>query len=334
MPEPSAAVAAFARVQRALAFLQMHPAGLPLADLAKELGYPEARLRKDLISFYSADIPPEALLGLQRPDSLQFLAPDGEDDEPGSAAYVRIVSSRAEAELGVDYLKADELSELHRAARTLSEVEPSNTLLRAAIATLEEQILGMAVAESPAGADLAAQSGGDVLATLRLAIEAQRQVKIHYSRAWEPGSYARDVDPYGLVRTRRGWELDAGPLSSGHIRTYLVDRMSSVELLETSFLRPPQLAELVDQDRAETPVELLLPQRTQWVADRFAERTEVLQGDQSDLALRAWFLPPVEERVGLVLAIAGTGAFVVTPGNLAATGATLADRLLDHHDLR
>ncbi|MCH9816430.1 MAG: WYL domain-containing protein [Actinomycetia bacterium] len=330
MAEPTPAVAAFARVQRALAFLQMHPAGLPLADLAKELHVEEKQLRKDLIAFYSADIPPEALLGLQRPDSLQFLAPDGQDDDPGAAAFVRIVSSRAEAELGVDYLRADELSSLHRAAQTLSQVEPANDLLRSALATLESQILGVVTSDAESPGD---RTDADVLPTLRLAIESQRQVRIRYSRAWEPGTYRRDVDPYGLVRTRRGWELDAGPLSSGQIRTYLVERITSVQLADTTFTRPDELARIVAQDRAETAVELNLPQRTQWVADRFAERTEVLQGDQSDLALRAWFLPPVEERVGLVLAIAGPGAFVIGPPQFAAAGSQLAAKLLEHHDL-
>ena len=330
MPEPTPAVAAFARVQRALAFLQMHPAGLPLADLASELRVQESQLRKDLIVFYSADIPPEALLGLQRPDSLQFLAPDGQDEEPRSAAFVRIVSSRAEAELGVDYLKADELSALHRAAQTLSEVEPANTLLQSALATLEGQILGIVTTDD---APSEKRLDTDVLATLRLAIEAQLQVRIRYSRAWEPGTYSREIDPYGLVRTRRGWELDAGPLTSGHIRTYLVERITSVEIADATFERPDHLSRIVGQDRAETAVELNLPQRTQWVADRFAERTEVLQGDQSDLALRAWFLPPVEERVGLVLAIAGPGAFVIRPEPYSQAGSRLAVRLLEHHNL-
>jgi hypothetical protein len=331
MADPTPAVAAFARVQRALAFLQMHPAGLNLGELAMELGYAEPQLRKDLIAFYSADIPPEALLGLQRPDSLQFLAPDGEDDEPGLAAFVRVVSSRAEAELGIDYLKADELSELHRAAQTLGEVEPNNKLLHAALATLEKQILGLADSEEQSGADPGKPS---VLESLRIALEAQQLVRIHYSRAWQPGTYSREIAPYGLVRTRRGWELDAGPLSTGHIRTYLVDRIGSVAAVGESFTRPARLSELVAVDRAETPVELSLPQRTQWVADRFAERTEVLQGDKSDVALLAWFLPPVAERVGVVLAISGQGSFVIGPAEHASAGAVLATRLLDHHGLQ
>jgi proteasome accessory factor C len=325
---------AFARVQRALAFLRNHPHGLPLRLLAEQLDLPEDRLRKDLISFYSADIPPQALLGLQRPDSIQFLAADGAEDEPKDAVLVQLVSARPETELGVEYLRADELAELYQVATSLRETEPSNAILSQAIGTLEEQFLGLghaSTAEAPLGTDPA--NIESTVELLRRAVDGRFLIRIEYSRAWEPGVFERDIEPYALKRTTRGWELDAGPLLDGKARTYIVNRIRSVVVTEERFETPAGIAGLLADERREEVVDLSLPQRTQWAADRFAERTEVLESDRSDVALRAWFLPPVSERVGLVLTIAGPDAFVIEPASLGDEGSKMATRLLRHHGL-
>lgn len=325
----------FARVQRALAFLRNHPNGLSLRLLADQLDLPEDRLRKDLISFYSADIPPQVLLGLQRPDSIQFLAADGAEDEPKDAVFVQSVSARPEAELGVEYLRADELAELYQVATSLRETEPSNAILTEAIGTLEEQFLGLghySTVEAEGGTD--PTNIESTVEQLRRAVDGRFRIQIQYSRAWEPGVFVRQVEPYALKRTARGWELDAGPLREGHARTYIVNRIRSVVVTGEHFETPVGIAGLLASERREEVVDLSLPQRTQWAADRFAERTEVLQSDRSDVALRAWFLPPVSDRVGLVLTIAGPDAFVIEPSSLAEAGAQMASRLLRHHGLQ
>lgn len=321
-------VQVFARVQRALAFLLKHPDGLPLAVLAEHLEVPEKQLRKDLIAFYSADIPPGMLGGLVRTDSIQFFADEGQEDDPRDAFLVRVVGQRPEAEMGVEYLRPDELADLYRAAQSLSEAEPDNSVLASAVSTLEEQLLGSGSLE-PADSEAERVS----VEQLHAAVDERRKVRIEYSRAWDPGVYTREVEPYALKRTMRGWELDAGPLQEGHARTYIVSRIRSVVLGRERFFRPPGIRELLAADRREQQVDLSLPQRAQWVADRFAERTEVLDSDRSDVALRGWFLPPVRDRVGLVLAIAGPDAFVIEPDHMSAVGVDLAGRLLHHHGL-
>ena len=321
-------VQVFARVQRALAFLLKHPDGLPLAVLAEYLEVSEKRLRKDLIAFYSADILPEMLGGLVRADSIQFFADEGQEDDPRDAFLVRVVGQRPEAELGVEYLRPDELAALYGAAKSLSQAEPENSALASAVSTLEEQILGLGSLEP-----VDSETDSSVVEQLRVAVDERRRVRIEYSRAWEPGVYTRDVEPYAMKRTMRGWELDAGPLREGHARTYIVSRIRSVIVGRERFDRPPGTRELLAAERREEQVDLSLPQRQQWVADRFAERTQVLESDRSDVALRCWFLPPVRDRVGLVLAIAGPDSFVIEPDDVAAAGADLAERLLHHHGL-
>lgn len=321
-------VQVFARVQRALAFLLKHPDGLPLAVLAEHLEVSEKQLRKDLIAFYSADIPPGMLGGLVRADSIQFFADEGHEDDPQDAFLVRVVGQRPEAELGVEYLRPDQLAQLYRAAQSLSEAEPDNAVLASAVRTFEEQFLGAGSLEP---AESETDSG--VAELLRVAVDQRRTVRIEYSRAWDPGVYTREVEPYALKRTMRGWELDAGPLREGHARTYIVSRIRSVVVGRKRFDRPSGMRDLLAADRREEHVDLSLPQRQQWVADRFAERTQVLESDMSDVALRCWFLPPVRDRVGLVLASAGPDAFVIEPNDLAVSGVELAERLLNHHGL-
>ena len=61
------------------------------------------------------------------------------------------------------------------------------------------------------------------------------------------------------------------------------------------------------------------------------QSAEVLEEDEESVKLRANVLPPVQRRVGLVLLIAGTDAFVTEPADLRDAGRDLARELLAHH---
>ena len=80
------------------------------------------------------------------------------------------------------------------------------------------------------------------------------------------------------------------------------------------------------------PVELVLPQDGLWVAARYAERVDVLAQDEESVKVRAWLLPPVPHRVGLITLIAGEGAFVVAPPELRDADRDVARELLAHHE--
>jgi proteasome accessory factor C len=76
----------------------------------------------------------------------------------------------------------------------------------------------------------------------------------------------------------------------------------------------------------------VVPRELFWAVERFAERVSVSRADE-DLEVVADVLPPLADRVGLVLVVAGPDAFVVEPADLADAGAQTARRLLAHHRL-
>ena len=319
----------FARIHRVMAILHGHPGGLPLDTVAAELGVAEKVLRKEILEYYATDLPAHTLLGLNRADTIEFLAADGVEADPHQAPIVRAVSDRPEAELGVEYLRADELVALYEAASGLAELEPDNEPLTQAVAVLRDTFLA-GTTNHNSGADAV---GEGTAAVLRRAVEQRSVVRIRYSRAWRPGVGERDIHPYALHHTARGWEVDAGPLVDGRVRTFIVERIEAAEVLPATFDRPERMDELLARDRAPVWVELSMPQRTQWVVDRFAESTAVLTSDADDLSVRAGFLPPVAERVGLILVIAGRDAFVVSPPDYETAGSDVARALLAHHEL-
>ncbi len=53
-----------ARVARVLELLALHPDGLRVSQLAREVGASEAELREELLAFYTADVSPDDLHGL------------------------------------------------------------------------------------------------------------------------------------------------------------------------------------------------------------------------------------------------------------------------------
>src|SRR5690606_37662466 len=163
---------------------------------------------EDLLAFYTADLGGEWLLS--RPEVLEFLGPDGSTEDPGTADVVRLVSE-SPIDLGVEYVDAGELGRVHAAAQALLEIEPDNAELAEAPAVLAETMFGRAVGEDPDNAPRVA-AWNRLLPQLRQAQGEARVVRIVYSRAWEPGVTEREIEPWRLVQTRRGWEVDAGPV--------------------------------------------------------------------------------------------------------------------------
>jgi predicted DNA-binding transcriptional regulator YafY len=309
--------------------LLAHPDGVPLTVLAEEVGVPTDELREDLLAFYTADpLESDRMLGLWRPPVIEFLGSDGDPEvEPGEAETVRAVNERPTEELGVEYVDASELALVHTAAVALHDVERDPDLA-AAIDVLTETMVGAPVGqpEPPAWNE-----------PLRPLQEAQRDrhaVRIVYSRTWQHGVSARVIHPYRLVQTRRGWEIDAGPPdSAGRLRTYLLSGIREVESLEQPFELPEDLPAMLDAQRVTTTVRMVVPHGSRWAADMYAETVTVLRADEDDAELELELLPPLADRVGMLLLAAGSGAFVVEPADLASAGAVLAEELLVHYSV-
>ena len=308
------------RLARVFGILLHHPAGLAVEALSAEASMTVAELRADLSVFMNRDLPVGNDLALTNGIGVEFLSAAGEETVSTEAAWVRLTSSAPLAELGLEHFTAEVLGPLYRAASDLAALEPDNTVLADAVARLRSTLL--------AGIDGGPEYGGPLAAALRQAATGRRRVRIEYWRAWRPGVTTRVIEPYRVVSTRRGFEVDAGPLdSAGQIRTFLVRGIRDAETLEETFERPEDVEARIEASRTLTEVRLVVPRDMAWVVSRFAERSSVAQADD-DLEVVAQVLPPVDERVGLMMTIAGPDAFVVEPVGLQDAAAHTARRLL------
>jgi len=320
-------VSRIARLPEVFERLARHPDGVALEALAGEIDVLVDELREDLLAFYTADLGGEWLLS--RPDVLEFLGPDGAAEDPGTAGIVRMVAE-GPVDLGVEYVDAGELGLVHAAASALLEIEPDNTELAGAIDVLAETMFGPAAGVEDAAVPL--RSWNRLLPTLQAAHVGHRRLRIVYSRAWAPGVSTREIEPYRLVQTRRGWEVDAGPPDAdGRLRTFLLSNIREAEVLDESFTPPVQVGEMLAAQRATIRVKAVLPQSARWAADFYAERVELVRDDEESVEVDLDLLPPVEDRVGRLLLTAGPDAFVVSPPELQHAGVVLAEELLLHH---
>lgn len=318
-------VARIARLPRVLELLAAHPDGLPLVDLAAHVDVPADELREDLLAYFTADL--GDMLGLSRPDVLEFLGADGEDVDPNTAEVVRIIDERPAEELGVEHVDAAELGLVYTAAQALLDIDPSDEDLAGAIDVLTETMFGAPVALAGG-----TTTGLHPLEPLQEAARERRKVRIRYSRAWSPGVFDRVVEPYRLVQTRRGWEVDSGPIDElGRMRTFLLSNLRDYEVLPETFDPPADLAARLDAQRATERVRVRMPHDARWVADFYAERVSVADEDEESVTVDLDLLPPVERRVGLLLLASGLDTVVVSPASMVKAGPELARELLEHH---
>lgn len=340
MTSPPVYIQRIARLPEVLAILSQHPRGLPLDQVAAELDVEPERLREEILLFYVLEVPDDPA----PPETIEFLAQDGEPAEPFDAPIIRLAGGAPQEELGVQYLSANELAVLYRAAIALLELDPEDKVLESAVGVLEDSLLD-GLEETPSRK---AREEARLAALLDDAIEARRVVRLRYTRAWEPGTRERDVEPYLMAKTRRGWELDAAstegpedghPRAEPEVRTYLLSGITDLQVLDSRFERRPEVEARIDQDRTEVPVDVLLPMAQLWVAQRFAERIEVLSADavnedsegEPEALVRAHVIAPVRQRLGLMLLIAGDDAYVHEPEGFDTVRAEAARTLLEHH---
>lgn len=313
-----------ARLPEVFALLAAHPDGLALTDLGERLGAPAEELRADLLAFFTADL--GGLLGLSRPSVLEFVGPDGHDEDPNRAEIVRIVDERPSEELGVEYVDAASLGLVYASARALLEVEPQNEDLAGALDVLAETLFGESLEPSEA------PSWHRPLEPLQEAARERHRVRIVYSRSWYLGVTERVIDPYLLVQTRRGWEVDAGPPDpDGKLRTFLLSNIREFEALSETFEPPADLAARLEAQRATRTVTVRIPHAARWAADMYAERVRVVEDDELTVTVELDLLEPVERRVGLLLLAAGEDASVVSPPRMIRAVSEIAGELLAHH---
>lgn len=295
---------------------------VPIAVVAEEVGLPPKKVRELLVEYFLTDEPDDRR-GWIPP--LEFLDASGEEADPRTAPCVRLTSDVVTNDLAFRYSPVTTWARTYRLARYQLHLDPENSLLEGAL-----EKLGRVIDDELR--PCSAIERGDVgPARWDRAAKERTKVAITYVRAWHPGTSRRIVEPYRVLRTRRGWEVDAGPPDeSGRIRTYLLSGIVEAEFLDESLELPAGLERLLAEQRRTTPVSFVVPLEELWVLERLAEGVEEIRRDAEDVSLRAHFLEPVRARVAAALVTAGPRAMVLDR-DLMEAGRELAAELLAHH---
>ena len=169
---------------------------------------------------------------------------------------------------------------------------------------------------------------------LRAAIQDHRRITITYARAWSPVIEELTIDPHLLIRTRRGWELDASPGDArSALRTYLLANIRSMSVLSETFEVPDDLTAMITKHRTELVVIMDVPPSARWAVDKYAERVELVEERAELTRLKVRLLRPYRLRVGLMLVAGGPSARVVEPEELREVGAEVARMILRSYEV-
>jgi proteasome accessory factor C len=306
--------------------LANHDGRLTFGQLAGALGVPADEVRRQVQAYADLDREEALELAVGRRDLVVEPADASDPDpQPSDDDVVELVVP-AEDILGIELFDATVLGPLYQAADQMLAEEPGNGALSDAVELLRSRFLP--------GVRRLRHYRSRYAAGLRRAIEERRRVRIVYSRAWNPGVTDRVIEPYELNYSARGAEVDAGPLDdNGQIRTFLVNRIRELEVLDETFERPADALALTIAAREPTPVTGYVEHRSRWAVELWSERLDVGRTDQTGLTFTAHLLPPVEWRCALMRIAAGAG-LDLDDEDLHDEGAVLAARLLDHHGLR
>ncbi len=342
-------------IAEACDILARHGNRMTIRKLADALGVSVNVLRRQVTAFEDTDDTGE----IHQPgfDRFVFIAPpdyniphgfngaDGTDDEAASTEVngdafddveergdssdldVVVLVGSAEDFLGTERLNAEVLGPLYAAAEDLLVQEPDNSALASAATKLREQFLP--------GVKPRRHYRKATVAAIAEAIRTHRKMRIVYSRAWQPGVTERVIEPYLLVNTRRGYEVDAGPSDEdGNLRTFIISRIRAYDVLDEEFTPPSDAAAQSRVMRQTVTVTGFLPHHSRWAINKYAESVE-WPGDQSgddDVRFIAHVLPPVQERVALMSISAGPG-MVFDDEKYEMARAELARLLCEHHGL-
>lgn len=334
------------RIFEALQILDLYPQGVAVADLAEVLGCSADEIRADLAALNAgSELGPERAGGFvlflgpgwdeisvesdDGGDTTGSLAIDGADDQlyvdATEAVAVRLYGP--DPRRGVGGLSVSELGAVWEAAEDLARVEPGNEALARVVAELRSRWL-------PGVTDVWRPSlAGSFVQELSDAVAESRRVWIRYERLWQPGVIERLIEPYEIVRTHRGFEVDAGPLDdAGNIRSYVVDEIRELHRTDEVFTPPEDVTQLCRAHRQTTTVTVVVPRDREWTAEYLAEEV-VVEDRDDDVQLRLELLEPVGQRVGLIVLQAGAEAFVGSPAELADAAGDVAARLWRQHNL-
>lgn len=317
-----------ARIPEVIDVLAAYPEGLPLRDLAAQFDVDPETMSQDIRTYVDLDSWGWSE-GVFAFPAIEFISPEGDDDSEESddvtgSTQVRVVPD-ATARLGAEYLSAGDLAVIYTAGRALLDIDPDDTDLAEALDVIVETMYG-----EPSAAPRRPGTSAWV-SDLQDAQQQRCRVRILYSNAWSSIVKERVIEPLRLVQTKRGWEVDAGPVGpEGNLRTYLLSNIRSVEVLDETFESPAHASSLLERQRRTTAVQMTITQDARWAARLFAEHLEVIEEDEESVTLALDLLPPFGERVALIMLASGTSTKVV-PGSLLPEALAFVEGLRRHH---
>jgi len=325
MPGPKF-IQRIARLPQVLNALSAYPDGLPLRVLASRFDVDADTMRQDLITYLDLESWGWTYDIFRRP-AIEFVQPEAGYTTDGSTdTTVRVVAGKPSG-LGIEHLSAGDLALIYTAGAALLDVNPNDTDLAEALHVITETMYGEPATQPHAG------EWNRFLRPLQQAQQEQRRVKIVYSRTWRPGVTERIIEPLRLVQTHRGWEIDAGPTGpEGNLRTYILSNVRSADLLDETFDPPAGFESLLERQRAVTTVRMELAQDARWAADMYAERVTVVEEDETKFTADLQLLPPIGDRVGLIILASGTETRVLSPGRVLPEAVGVIEELLRHHE--
>ncbi|MCW2621752.1 MAG: pafC [Frankiales bacterium] len=278
--------------------------GVRVDEAAAVFGVSEERLRKDLNLLWVCGLPghgPGDLIDLEfEGDTITLFEPAG---------VTRPLR-----------LTVDEALALIVALRALAET-PGLTE-RDALDRVLVKVEGVA-GEAAAAADrvrVAVEGEERVLPVVQQALDTGRRLHLRYYSPGRDTSTERDVDPLRLLFVEGRPYLEAWCLRAEGLRTFRLDRVVSVEVLDVP-AAPPEVPErdleqgLYQPGEDDVTVVLALAPGAQWVADYYqCDGVEEL-GDGSLVARLRTYDPSWVRRLALRL---GAAVTVLAPAQLAA----------------
>ncbi|MEV0150687.1 MULTISPECIES: YafY family protein [unclassified Nonomuraea] len=303
-----------------LELLQAHH-GLGGRDLAQRLGVDERTVRRYAARLAELGIPVTAERGRYGGYQLMpgyKLPPLMLTDDEATAVVLGLLAGRR---LGV----AAEATEA--ALAKIRRVLPAT--LREQVGALEETLdFTLAERAAPTPASRA-------VLTLAAAIRDRRRVTLRY-RSWNGAQTERELDGHGLVFHSGRWYVTGHDHRSGEIRTFRVDRISSVAPGTASYEIPEEsdpvrqvtasLAQVPYAHMVEVTLHVPLAEASRRIPPSVASLTETPDG----VLLRT----RAESLDGMAAMLAGLGFpfTILSPRELRAAVRRLAERLLEQRD--
>lgn len=295
------------RLPRLLAlvpWLLSHP-GAPVADIAREFGISEKQLRADLDLIFVCGLP-----GYGPGDLMEV-------EYVGDGVHLRNADT-----IGKPLrLTADEALALIVALRTLAGVSGLEAAAAVDRALAKLETAAGELAGPAERVEVAVDEDAAVLATANEALARGRRLHLSYYVPTRDEATERDVDPIRLVLADGRWYLVGWCRLAEAVRTFRLDRVFDVTVLDVAADVPAEAADAGVGERLFTPsaedtlVTFELGPRARWVADYYpCEQVEERPDGGLLVQLRARDDRWVRR---LALSLAGSGR-VVDPPELAA----------------